>query len=233
MQCLARHTAERKNIPELKFENKPKFGFFLPARCKNTATEKLCESCKGRFTRIPALLEKWKGSMQNQSEQVHGLVGEPIPHWSRIYKGPYYLGKIEAGWKISEEAGRIAEEAYTKTEKLVEMAKKKVEPVAEPKPEPKPVAKPVEEPTPEPKPKAKVKRPPPKKKTPEPTAFIDSTPQPEVEILTVKVKPTEIDGRKVYLSNLKDKVYDLKYNYLGRYNRKADRIETSYPDSDA
>jgi len=230
MQCLARHTAERKNVPELKFENKPKFGFFLPVRCKGTTTDKLCEPCKGREARIPTLLEKWKGSMQNQSEQVHGLVGQPIPEWSRIYKGPYYLGKIEAGWKISEESQRIAEEAYTKTEMIVEMAKKKVEPKPEPKPEPK------VEPKPEPKPEPVAKplpRPPPKKKIAEPTAFIDSTPQPEVEILTIKVKPTEIDGRKVYLSNLKDKVYDLKYNYLGRYNRKADRIETAYPDSDA
>jgi hypothetical protein len=164
--------------------------------------------------------------MQNQSEQIHGLVGEPVPHWSRIYKGPYYLGKIEAGWKISEESERIAEEAYTKVEMLLEMAKKKVEPVPEPVPEPP--AK--QEPEPEPKPK---KRAPAKKKTAEPSAFIDPTPQPEVEVITVKVRSTEIDGRKVYLSNLKDKVYDLKYNYLGRYNRKADRIETAYPDSDA
>jgi hypothetical protein len=233
MQCLARHTAERKNIPELKFENKPKFGFFLTARCKGTTTDKLCEPCKGREARIPALLEKWKGSMQNQSEQIHGLIGEAIPEWSRIYKGPYYLGKIEAGWRISEESQRKAEEAYTKTEKLVEMAPKKK--VAEPVPvaEPAPVAEPKLQPKPEPEPVAKPKkRPPPKKKTAEPTAFIDATPQPEVEILTIKVKPTEIDGRKVYLSNLKDKVYDLKYNYLGRYNRKADRIETAYADSD-
>ena len=166
--------------------------------------------------------------MQNQSEQLHGLVGEPIPEWSRIYKGPYYLAKIEAGWKISEESERIAEEAYTKVEKIVEMAKKKVEPVEKPAPEPKPEQKP--EPKLEPPPK---KRTPPKKKSAEPTAFIDATPQPEVEVITIKVRSTEIDGRKVYLSNLKDKVYDLKYNYLGRYNRKADRIETAYPDSDA
>jgi outer membrane biosynthesis protein TonB len=197
--------------------------------------------------------------MQNQSEQIHGLVGEPIPEWSRIYKGPYYLGKIGAGWKISEESERIAEEAYTSVEKGKEMPPRKkiqpkeepkeepkpepkpepkVEPKVEPKPEPKPEPKvepkvePKPEPQPEPKPKAK--RPPPKKKTDlDPTAFIDPTPQPEVEVITVKVKPTEIDGRKVYLSNLKDKVYDMKYNYLGRYNRKADKIETSYPDSDA
>ena len=222
--------------------------------------------------------------MQNQSEQIHGLVGEPIPEWSRIYKGPYYLGKIEAGWTISEESERIAEEAYTSVEKGKEMPpRKKVlpvpiqEPVPEPvvavkpepkavvavKPEPKAVVAPKPEPkavvAPKPEPKAVVavkpepkavvavkpepvpepaakpkKRTPQKKKTDmEPTAFIDPAPQPEVEVITVKVKPTEIDGRKVYLSNLKDKVYDMKYNYLGRYNRKADKIETTYADSDA
>ena len=113
------------------------------------------------------------------------------------------------------------------------MVKKKAEPKQEPVPEPPPVVKPEPGPVVKPEPPPK-KRPPPKKKSAtEPTAFIDPTPQPEVEVITVKVRSTEIDGRKVYLSNLKDKVYDLKYNYLGRYNRKADRIETAYPDSDA
>ena len=111
MQCLGRHTLERKNVPELKFVNKPKFGFFLPVRCSNTANERLCESCIERTKRIPALLEKWKGTMQNQSEQIHGLIGEPIPEWSRIYKGTYYQAKINAGWTISDESERIAEEA--------------------------------------------------------------------------------------------------------------------------
>jgi hypothetical protein len=221
MQCQARHTIERKNVPQLKFENKPKFGFFLPTRCKNKA-ETLCDSCLVRQQRIPALLEKWKGTMQNQSEQVHGLIGEAIPEWSRIYKGPYYLGKIEAGWNISAESERIAEEAYTATGILeVEMPRKRPVATVEVPPEPK---------APEPVvTKAPVAKP--KKKTPEPIAALEKG-EP-VEVITVKVKATEIDGRTVYLSSVKDKVYDMKYNYLGRYNRKANKIESAYGDSDA
>ena len=224
MQCLGRYTAERKNIPQEKFANKPKFGFFLPSRCKALTANGVCDSCVARIERIPALLEKWKGSMQNQSEQVHGLVGEAIPEWSRIYKGPYYLAKIEAGWSISPESERIAEEAYTAVEIVkVEMPRKKPVPVAEPV-EPTPL-EPLE-PVPKPARKAPIK-----KKT-EPIAVIDSMPHPP-EIVRIKVKVTEIDGRTVYLSNVKDKVYDMKYNYLGRYNRKADKIDTSYADSDS
>lgn len=223
MQCQARHTIERKNVPHLKFENKPKFGFFLPMRCKNKA-ERLCDSCVARQERIPALLEKWKGSMQNQSEQIHGLIGEPIPEWSRIYKGPYYLAKIEAGWTISAESERIAEEAYTAAGIVeVEMPRKRVVATVELPPEPK--APETKSPAVT-KPAAK-----PKKKTPEPVAALEKG-EP-VEVVTVKVKATEIDGRAVYLSSVKDKVYDMKYNYLGRYNRKADKIETAYGDSDA
>lgn len=261
MQCFGRQTLERKNIPELKFANKPKFGFFLPARCTNTTDEKLCESCKNRQERIPVLLEKWKGSMQNQSEQIHGLIGEAIPEWSRIYRGPYYLGKIQAGWSISEESERIAEEAY----KGIEMGhidmppRKKVEPKLEPElepkkevipaepitkkrsaqkkkvlePEPEPEPEPKSEPKPEPKPEPKKRAPPKKKTDPTPIAVIDTSPQSEVDVITVKVKTIEIDSRKVYLSSEKDKVYDTKFNYLGRYNRRADTIETGYPDSDA
>lgn len=223
MQCLGRYTAERKNIPQEKFANKPKFGFFLPARCKALTANRVCDSCLARIERIPSLLEKWKGSMQNQSEQIHGLVGEPIPEWSRIYKGPYYLAKIEAGWSISPESERIAEEAYTAVEIVtVEMPRKKPVAVAEVK------AVPAEVPVPEPpKPFRKA---PTKKKT-EPIAVIDTLSPPD--ILRIKVKVTEIDGRTVYLSNVKDKVYDMKYNYLGRYNRKADKIDTAYADSDS
>jgi len=212
MQCLGRYTAERKNIPQLKFENKPKFGFFLPMRCKNNTTGKLCDSCLERVERIPALLEKWKGSMQNQSEQVHGMIGEAIPKWSRIYKGPFYLEKIGSGWSISPESERIAEEAYTGVEMLkIEMPKKVAARDAAASSVTKPVKKAV-------------------KKGPEPIAVLEKG-EP-VEVVTVKVKATEIDGRTVYLSSVKDKVYDMKYNYLGRYNRKADKIETAYGDSD-
>jgi len=211
--------------------------------------------------------------MQNQSEQVHGLVGEAIPNWSRIYKGSYYESKIEAGWTISEEAERIAEEAYKDTENnTVEMApRKKVEKVIEPvvapvapvaptaptKRKPKIVAKaaepkPAEPKAAEPKP-AEPKPAEPKVAEPEVVKKTRAKPQPKTQakppssqtntlieplnedptIITVKVRKIEIDNRIVYLNSLKDKVYDMRLNYLGRYNRKDNTIDITYADSDA
>jgi hypothetical protein len=284
MQCLGRHTLERKNVPELKFANKPKFGFFLPVRCSNIATEILCESCIERTKKIPVLLEKWKGSMQNQSEQIHGLIVEAIPEWSRIYKGVYYQAKIDAGWIISDESERIAEEAYKGAESdTVEMPPRKkipviiteepaqiplkkepvkrirkkvsapepvaehvAEPVAELKPEPVAIQKrkpkvvnaviaelkpePIPIPVPVPAPVKKTARA--KQVVPVPTAYVKPLNE-EIEVLVVNVKKIEIDDRIVYLNNEKDKVYDMKFNYLGRYNRKDNKINSNYADSDA
>jgi hypothetical protein len=242
MQCLARHTLERKNIPELKFVNKPKFGFFIPARCKNTATKNICDPCNARLERIPALLERWKGTMQNQSEQVHGLVGESIPEWSRLYKSPYYESKIANGWSVSEEALQIAEEAYKAVENItVEMApRKKVLPVAvpvavpvpvPPAPAPAPPPVPVPAPAPAPAPVQPKKRASKQKAQPVPTAIIEPC-QDNPIIVNIKVQAIEIDGRTVYFNSEKGKVYDMKYNYLGRYNRRQDKIDTTYADSD-
>lgn len=66
---------------------------------------------------------------------------------------------------------------------------------------------------------------------PTPIAIIKPTPL-DVEVLEVKVRKIEIDGRTVYLSPEKDKVYDMKFNYIGRYNRRDDKIDSRYADSD-
>ncbi len=65
-----------------------------------------------------------------------------------------------------------------------------------------------------------------------PVGIINPKPLHDIEVVKIAVKKFEIDGRAVYLSTKKDKVYDLKFNYLGRYNRADDCIETKYPDSD-
>lgn len=59
-------------------------------------------------------------------------------------------------------------------------------------------------------------------------------PQPlgEIEVVKISVRKLTIDDRVVYLSTEKDKVYDLKFKYIGRYNRRDDCIESKYPDSD-
>ena len=55
----------------------------------------------------------------------------------------------------------------------------------------------------------------------------------DIPVTKIQVKKEEIAGRSVYVAEMKDKVYDLSYTYLGRWNRKEGRIETTFPDSDA
>jgi hypothetical protein len=55
----------------------------------------------------------------------------------------------------------------------------------------------------------------------------------DIPVTKIQVKKEEIGGRSVYVAETKDKVYDLSYAYLGRWNRKEGRIETAFPDSDA
>jgi hypothetical protein len=62
-----------------------------------------------------------------------------------------------------------------------------------------------------------------------PTATLEDEPK----IVKISVKKAEIDGRSVYLESSKGKVYDLKFNYIGRFNSSEDRIDATYPDSDA
>jgi hypothetical protein len=55
----------------------------------------------------------------------------------------------------------------------------------------------------------------------------------DIPVTKIQVKKEEIGGRSVYVAETKDKVYDMSYSYLGRWNRKEGRVDTSFPDSDA
>jgi hypothetical protein len=192
----------------------------------------------------------------NQDSLIHGLVGEEPPEWSHVYMGKWFCDfKARHGLEISEEAERRAEAALVSCPKglddsHIEMprAKKGLEDVAtevavagpkkfRTKKALNAVAEPATVPTTDPntaiqKPKAVRK---PKQVAPKvlsPVGIINPKPLHDIEVVKIAVKKFEIDGRAVYLSTKKDKVYDLKFNYLGRYNRADDCIETKYPDSD-
>lgn len=72
------------------------------------------------------------------------------------------------------------------------------------------------------------------------TTHVDQTPMLQVtnltpiiptEVIDIKVERIEMaDGQSVWLNKDKDKVYDLKFNYLGRLKDEA--IDSSFPDSD-
>ena len=313
-QCLGRLTLDKKNIPESKFKDS-KYGFFLPKRCGGTVTEggNICADCVAREEKIPGMLEKWKGSMQNQGGQFHGRLTEPIPIWSRIYQGEYFQKMIDKGMQLDAETQQAADEAVAAAYKGLEhlrpeMPPKKKAVVEAPVPVPAPAPAPVKKPRtkkaiapvpvatepPPPikkggrKPKAKetttapvvaapssptiletlntivsqatvsepviVVPPPapsPKKNQPKRVtnrkSTVSTTPDPPIlgivnpepidpstiTVVKVKVRKTEIDGRTVYLQSEKDKVFDLKFKYLGRYDRSNDKIVAGYPDSEA
>ena len=63
--------------------------------------------------------------------------------------------------------------------------------------------------------------------------IVEDAPLEDPTIIKVAVKKVEIDGRALYVSSAKDKVYDLKFKYIGRWNKSADRVAATYPDSDA
>ena len=55
----------------------------------------------------------------------------------------------------------------------------------------------------------------------------------DIPVTKIQVKREEIGGVSVYVAETKDKVYDMSYAYLGRWNRKEGRVDTTFPDSDA
>jgi len=64
-----------------------------------------------------------------------------------------------------------------------------------------------------------------------PVATISSDkPLPVEDTRNITVRKVEVDGRALYLDPVKEKLYDLKFKYIGRL--KDDKI-VPFPDSDA
>jgi hypothetical protein len=296
MQCIGRIPAKDEVYfttgPRL-HRNKPLL-YLLPKRCPQLATDTLCAHCIHKRDATAASIEK-RGNkyIPNQGSLLHGTILEPIPIWSRLYKGVWYTQQIEAGYTLEPDVLEKAENAHADTHKegdyaCIEMPKKKVEmPVMPVKAEEVPV-KPkrkfkkkvaedvvqvVEPPVVEPQvvepqvapkrmAKKKVSTPvvptpavptpavptlapivaPPVKcvPTPKPTKatlpvaigkITDVTAVVPSVVLEIKVKKTTLDGRSVYINYQNDKVYDMKFNYIGR--SKDTTIDSSFPDSDA
>jgi hypothetical protein len=114
------------------------------------------------------------------------------------------------------------------------ISKKAPEPVVAPAPAPAPEPAPV----PAPEPVKKI----PKKRLPKvvitqateaPLAYVPSTEkEPVDETITISVKKQEIDGRTYYVDFIKQKVYDMKFKYVGRYDSKENTVATGFYDSD-
>ena len=239
-QCLGRLVRDGpKGVYMLEFE-KGEGLFHVPIRCDMIAKNgDLCEACQKRSIKTQDRVGQITGTTIGGPlpSYLMGRVTEPIPFWSRLYEGAWYNLKMESGSTLSEET-------MAKAKKAVATAYEGVETV-DPQPMPAKARKPrakkgtaalSRSPTPAPAvtapaaPPKPVKKRQPKKVPTTPVAIIPNPTEvlPVDSIREIRVKKQEVDGRSLYVGP-KDKVYDLKFKYLGRL--KEDKI-VSFPDSD-
>jgi len=288
-QCLGR--LQSKDVvyfeagPKL-HRNKPLL-FLLPRRCvESKSIGDLCTGCNSKKESTQASLEK-RGNkyIPNQACLLHGTIVEPIPIWSRLYKGVWWYKQVEMGYTASADTLEKATNAFLNTHKdneipVVDMKLTKTAESAKEgstkkgRPTRKKVATPIvnviksheEVPVAVPAVAAvvpavvpavpaavvpaavaavpaasvapkKVKKPAikkvvvPKVETSPLLVITDMKHVVPTEVIDIEVVKYEMeDGRVVWLNKAKDKLYDMKYNYLGR--KKGDSIDSSFPDSD-
>jgi len=225
--------------------------FHLPLRCETvTRSGDLCDSCFAREKKTAEKVQAITGTTISGTHPSYlfGRVTEPIPFWSRLYDGAWFRLKIEEGYTLSEESMAKIKAAVAKAYEGVEQVPPA--PIARAKPgrkaaaesETKPGRKASKPVTAEqaleqlpvvpvepiaPKRRANVKKP----TVQQPVAKVEgSIDVSEHDVIQIKVRKQEVDGRMFYLDSKKDKLYDMKFKYVGRLK---DGAVVSYPDSDA
>jgi hypothetical protein len=227
--------------------------FHLPLRCERvTRSGDLCDMCAEKNEKTKAKLVGITGRTIGGPlpSYLMGRVTEPIPYWSRMYGGEWYNLKIEEGCTLSEEnmvkVKAAVEKAYDGVEQVApETAPgkpRKVKVKAEPKVKVKAEVKVTPEAPTEvttkilenlptvkavPAPKRRVNA----KKQILPQAIVEGEMDiSEYEVVRITVEKREVDGRSLYLDPVKDKLYDMKFKYVGRLKEGA---IVDHPDSDA
>jgi hypothetical protein len=254
-QCLGRLVRDGpKGVYMLEFE-KGEGLFHIPIRCDMIAKNgDLCEACQKRSIKTQDRVGQITGTTIGGPlpSYLMGRVTEPIPFWSRLYGGVWYNLKIESGSTLSEETMAKAKKAAATAYEGVETVDPQPMPAKARKPRAKkgtaaapavPTAPAVAAvpapavptpavptPAPVPVPPKAVKKRQPKMVSSTPVAIIPNPTEvlPVDSIREIRVKKQEVDGRTLYVGP-KDKVYDLKFKYLGRL--KEDKI-VNFPDSD-
>jgi len=244
-QCLGRLVKDTpKGVHMLSFEEGGLF--HLPLRCERmTRSGDLCDMCAEKEEKTKAKLVGITGRTIGGAlpSYLMGRVTEPIPYWSRMYGGEWYNLKIEEGCTLSEEnmvkVKAAVEKAYEGVEQVAPevapgkarkvKAKAKVEAPTEAPPEVK--AEKILENLPTvkapPAPKRRVNA----KKQILPQGIVEGEIDiSEHEIVRITVEKREVDGRSLYLDPVKDKLYDMKFKYVGRLKEGA---IVDHPDSDA
>jgi len=215
--------------------------FHIPIRCETIAKNgDLCDSCSAKHTKTQKQIQNITGTTIKGMlpSYLMGRVTEPIPFWSRLYDGAWYRLKLQEGCTLSEQVMARAKKAAAIAYDGVETVEPQPMPAGARKTKAKaaaPVAAPVAEIIEAPV-EPVVKKRQPKKvaavaaPTGAPVAVIPNPTQevPVENVREIKVRKREIDGRSLYVGP-KDKVYDLKFKYLGRL--KDEKI-VDFPDSD-
>jgi len=257
-QCLGRLVHDTKGKWLLPFEEEAGV-FHIPDRCGNFASNgDICETCQEKEVRTVEKVKDISGSAANIKGMLpcylHGRVTEPIPFWSKLYGGAWFRLKMEAGCTLSEITMAKAKVAVERAYSGVEQAEPQPMPVGKKVRARKAVAVPVQAaavtvaalipvqavtaaaPTPV---QAPIPVAPPKKRIVKkkiviagapPLALVDPSELPVESVHRITVRKLEIDGRNLFLNPSNDKVYDLKYKYLGRLK---DGTIHPFPDSDA
>ena len=244
-QCLGRLVRDGpKGVYMLEFE-KGEGLFHVPIRCDMIAKNgDLCEACQKRNVKTQDRVGEITGTTIGGPlpSYLMGRVTEPIPFWSRLYGGAWYNLKMESGSTLSEETMAKAKKAAATAYEGVETVDPQPMPAKARKPRGKkgaaapaapaaPAAAPTAPAVPTaPAPPKAVKKRQPKMVSTTPVAIIPNPTEvlPVDSIREIRVKKQEVDGRSLYIGP-KDKVYDLKFKYLGRL--KEDKI-VNFPDSD-
>ena len=246
-QCLGRYVKDGpKGVNMLSFEDGGLF--HLPLRCQMmTKSGDLCDSCAAKETKTAEKVKEIRGTTISgpHPSYLMGRVTDPVPYWSRIYDGAWFRLKIESGCTVSEEnmskvrkAVAQAYEGVTTVEPapMPEGARKlKTLPkAAEPKPkavEPKAAQAALDAlPVVAAAPVAPVKRRANIKKSKEAKAQVEGPVVDISEHMVVKVRKMQVNEVDYYLDSKKDKLYDMKFRYMGRLK---DGAIVAHPDSDA
>lgn len=209
--------------------------FHLPLRCQTvTRSGDLCDTCMAREAKTNEKVAKITGTTIIGSHPTYlmGRVTDPIPYWSRIYDGAWFRLKLEEGFTLSEQTMAKVKNVVEKTYEGVTQAPPA--PIPKPRSSRKKLEKVLEELPVVPSPGPVVPGPvvPKKRKAPVENAMaivqgeVDTS---EYDVLHVTVRKQEVDGRLFYLDPKKDKLYDMKFKYVGRLK---DGAIASYPDSD-
>ena len=243
-QCLGRLVKDTpKGTHMLSFEEGGLF--HLPLRCETvTRSGDLCDSCCARERKTAEKVQAITGTTISGTHPSYlmGRVTEPIPFWSRLYDGAWFRLKIEEGYTLSEESMAKIKAAVAKAYEGVEQLPPAPIPGVKPgrkasKASKAPKAVTAEEALEQlpvvpvepiaPKRRANVKKP----TVQQPVAKVEgSVDVSEHEVVQIKVRKQEVDGRMFYLDSKKDKLYDMKFKYVGRLK---DGAVVSHPDSDA